>query len=328
MKHPLNRAESPKTPTVGIPEGLMLFEHKQLWKEFFNRLGCRVVFSGRTTNRILKSGVELCCNETCLPVKVFTGHAASLCEKTDYLFIPRYASVCPHEKACPKLCGLPDEVRLSLKNETTPLEVTIDFDRGPEKTRESLEKLADIIGKSKSEANDAFSAAVKLGLTAQDSPNAFGGSFGQGSPVIAVLGHPYMIFDDLLSMDLIGKLEAAGYRVLTPYDVRRSVRRQNAGWFTDRNFYETGLDILGGARTFLSIPELAGMIYLTPFACGVDSLVTEFIERRLRNERWIPFLKITVDEHAGETGFDTRLEAFLDMLPHAGLINRERSASV
>ena len=304
------------TPTVGIPEGLMFFEHRRLWEDFFQRLGCRVVGSGRTTNRILTAGVELCCNETCLPVKAFTGHAASLLGKADFIFVPRYASVCRCERACPKLCGLPDEVRLSLKNEIRPLEVAVDLGGNAGKTRESLGRLARALGREQEAAEDAFSGAVKAGLTAEGSPNASPG--GRGAPLVAVLGHPYMIYDELLSMDLIGKLRGAGCRVLMPYDLKRSERRRNARPFLNREFFETGLDILGGAQAFLGMPELAGMIYLTPFACGVDSLVTEFIDRRLRTGRWVPFLKITVDEHSGEAGFDTRLEAFLDMLPRAG----------
>lgn len=318
MKNPSDFASAfHGTPTVGIPEGLMFFEHRLLWEDFFRRLGCRVVCSGHTTNRILTSGVELCCNETCLPVKAFTGHAASLLGKADFIFIPRYASVCRRERACPKLCGLPDEVRLSLKNKIRLLEVDVDFGKGAAKTRESLARLARELGIDRKTAEEAFSGAVKAGLTAEDSPNASPGG-DRGAPVIAVLGHPYMVYDGLLSMDLISKLRSAGYRALTAYDLKRSERRRNAYPFLNSEFFETGLDILGGAQAFLGMPELAGMIYLTPFACGVDSLVTEFIDRRLHGGRWVPFLKITVDEHSGEAGFDTRLEAFLDMLPRAG----------
>ena len=315
--------EPSKIKTVGIPEGLMIFEQKQLWKNFFEKLGCHVVCSGHTTNRIMNSGIELCCNETCLPVKVFTGHAASLCEKVDYIFIPRYASVCPHEKSCPKFCGLPDEVRISLKNKMKLLEIDIDFNRDPRKTHLSLDNLAGELDFPPKTVEDAFAGTVKCGLAAEVSPN-ISRPCNQDVPIIAVLGHPYMIFDRLLSMNLIGKLQAAGYRVMTPYDVKRSVRRQNVSPFLSNSFFETGLDILGGAQALANLPELVGMVYLSPFACGIDSLVIEIIEHRIRNGRQIPFLKITIDEHSGEAGFDTRLEAFLDMLPTSKGIGREK----
>lgn len=303
--------------TVGLPEGLMFFEQKRLWKTFFESLGYRVICSGPTTNSIKNTGIELCCNETCLPVKVFTGHAASLCGKADGIFIPRFASVCPHEKSCPKFCGLPDEVRISLKNRVVPLEVAVDFNRDPKKTRKSLKNLAKRLGLPEKAVEKAFQSAVKDGLTAEISPN-YSGVCRPGKPVVAILGHPYMIFDRLLSMNLTGKLRAAGYQVRTPYDVERSVRRRNAGLFFSSSFFETGLDILGGARALAGLPELAGMVYLSPFACGIDSLVMEMVEHRIQSGRRIPFLKLTVDEHSGEAGFDTRLEAFLDLLPGSG----------
>jgi predicted nucleotide-binding protein (sugar kinase/HSP70/actin superfamily) len=38
------------------------------------------------------------------------------------------------------------------------------------------------------------------------------------------------------------------------------------------------------------------------------------IERRLRRSSDIPFIVLTIDEHSGEAGMDTRLEAFIDMI--------------
>lgn len=60
-----------------------------------------------------------------------------------------------------KFCGLPDEVRVSLKNNVPLIEVAIDFDKGERKTRESLKSLAHTLGKDENVVNDAFSAAVK-----------------------------------------------------------------------------------------------------------------------------------------------------------------------
>jgi predicted nucleotide-binding protein (sugar kinase/HSP70/actin superfamily) len=317
MRYDTNATKPLETVTVGIPEGLMFFEQKTLWKNFFERLGCRAVCSGRTTRNILNSGINLCCNETCLPVKAFAGHAASLCDKTDYIFIPRCASVCPHEKSCPKFCGLPDEMRISLKGRANIISADIDYNRDPQKTRKSLASLSGRLGIPCKAAELVFNGCVKPGLTADISPNA-SGSMRLGVPVIAVLGHPYIIFDSLLSMGLIDKLRDAGYCVLTPYDVRRSVRRKYAGRFLSTSFFETGLDIVGGTKALYGLPQLAGMIYISPFSCGVDSVVMELTERIImRGPRHIPFLKLTVDEHSGEAGFNTRIEAFLDMISGA-----------
>jgi len=50
------------------------------------------------------------------------------------------------------------------------------------------------------------------------------------------------------------------------------------------------------------------------FGCGVDSFVCDLIERRVRKTKDVPFIILTLDEHSGQAGMDTRLEAFIDMV--------------
>jgi predicted nucleotide-binding protein (sugar kinase/HSP70/actin superfamily) len=52
---------------------------------------------------------------------------------------------------------------------------------------------------------------------------------------------------------------------------------------------------------------------MVAFGCGLDALVGDLVERRIR-KKGVPFCMITIDEHTGEAGVDTRLEAFIDML--------------
>ncbi len=304
----------PRGYSVGLPSSLMFYEHGGLWEGFFTELGCRVISSGPTTREILDLGVGLCSNEACLPVKVFTGHAAKLAGEADYLFVPRYASMEKHEMTCPKFCGLPDMVRLSLQNQVRLLEVTVDYGKNPQKTDESLRTLAGKLGLDYKTVRKTFSDTVRHRLSSDTGAVLVAPGI-ENRRSVAVLGHPYMIYDELMSMGLISKLIRNRYQVLTPDSLTRAARREHEKLFRGRNFYEVGSDILGSAFAFLELPQVEGMVYLSPFACGVDSLVTEFIERRMQREkRHIPFLKVTVDEHTGEAGFDTRLEAFLDML--------------
>ena len=52
---------------------------------------------------------------------------------------------------------------------------------------------------------------------------------------------------------------------------------------------------------------------MNSFGCGPDSLMIERITRRSKQFNK-PLLNLTIDEHTGEAGFITRLEAFVDML--------------
>lgn len=311
--------EQPKVRrTIGIPRAMTYYEHGRLWQNFFTLLGCSVQLSPETNRRILDNGVALCSNETCLPVKVMAGHVYELADKCDVVFIPRYKSTERHEMCCPKLCGLPDMMKLNLRGKADIMEITIDVDKNDKKTDDTLGAVAERIGVSHDVAKEAFMTAVRNKLNA-DAKQRLAAEMEIGSlsdkKTVAVLGHPYMIYDPFLSMNLIGKLKTKGLNVVTPDTFDHETRNQNAyPYFAKRNFYAIGSDNLGCAFACARRPEVAGMIYLTPFACGVDSLTTEFISRHLKQERDVPFMVLTVDEHTGEAGFDTRLEAFLDML--------------
>ena len=69
----------------------------------------------------------------------------------------------------------------------------------------------------------------------------------------------------------------------------------------------------GAAGHYLKSDSIDGLITITAFGCGPDSLMIEDIKRKSRNFNK-PLLNLTIDEHTGEAGFVTRLEAFCDML--------------
>ena len=78
-------------------------------------------------------------------------------------------------------------------------------------------------------------------------------------------------------------------------------------------FWSFGRRQLGAINHLLAAGRCRGVIHATAFACGPEALVGELIEREAA--RWrTPLLRLHLDEHTGEAGFLTRLEAFLDMI--------------
>jgi predicted nucleotide-binding protein (sugar kinase/HSP70/actin superfamily) len=70
---------------------------------------------------------------------------------------------------------------------------------------------------------------------------------------------------------------------------------------------------LRATRYFAGRSDIDGIIHLSAFGCGPDSIVDRFIQ--LDNySSTIPFMSLTIDEHSGEAGVGTRLEAFVDMV--------------
>lgn len=294
--------------TVGLPEALFHHQHGSLWEDFLRCAGCSVVKSGETNREILDKGIKCCTGDACLPVKAFHGHVESLVGISDYVFVPRYTSLYKGEFSCPKFCALPEMTEMNLKRRVKIISMDIHKDGSPAITSDSIRVLSKRMGVHEKTLKEAyintFDKKYSLGPEKrQENTNA--------RFHIAVLGHPYMIKDSYLSMKLVSKLSKRGIGVYTTESISREKRRENAQPYKGRVFWEIGLDNLGSASYFSQNKNVRGIIYLTPFACGIDSFVIEFIERHIKT---MPFLKLTIDEHSGEAGFDTRLEAFLDMM--------------
>ncbi len=217
------KVTSQKPIIIGLPKGLFYFQHHMLWENFLKNIGCQVVVSEDTNKDIMDYGVKHCSNETCLPVKVFHGHVYALKDKVDYIFIPRYTSVDKNEYACPKFAGLPDMTLLNLKKQVKILEVKLHLHNSLQQTHESLKDISNILNIRYKHVEDAFMKALNL-YDDNQKANVVN-TISNGHPKISVLGHPYMIYDNYLSMRLINKLKERNINVLTPASLEHKTNR-------------------------------------------------------------------------------------------------------
>ena len=68
-------------------------------------------------------------------------------------------------------------------------------------------------------------------------------------------------------------------------------------------------EIIGSAFYYKNAVD--GIIFLSSFPCGPDSLVNELAIRKLEG---VPCINITVDESSATSGLITRLESFVDII--------------
>lgn len=59
--------------------------------------------------------------------------------------------------------------------------------------------------------------------------------------------------------------------------------------------------------------NVQGLIHITAFGCGPDSIVGKEIEHDFADSG-VPFMTLRIDEHTGENHLQTRIEAFTDMI--------------
>ena len=57
--------------------------------------------------------------------------------------------------------------------------------------------------------------------------------------------------------------------------------------------------------------DVDGIILLTAFPCGPDSMINEMIIRRIKDR---PILNLLLDSQDGNAGIETRLESFIDII--------------
>lgn len=302
------------TITVGIPRALLYYEFEKLWTTFYKKLGAQVITSGPTNKYMLDRGSGLVVDEVCLPVKVFFGHSAQLAaQQVDYLFVPRVVSVEHKAYICPKVMGLPDMLEASRAK--LPQVIKPTFNRvSSDRIDNFLFEAGSCITSNKELIREAWRCACRAQEEHELSLNrefAYPGS--TDSLSILIIGHPYLIFDNFLNMNLLKKLQGMGCNVILPLNIPRKWKDLSLKHLPKQIFWSYGRDLLGASLCFSQLPGRKGAILLTSFGCGIDSFIGNMILRHL-NRRDIPHLNLTLDEHTGEAGVDTRIEAFTDMM--------------
>jgi predicted nucleotide-binding protein (sugar kinase/HSP70/actin superfamily) len=294
---------------VGIPKGLLYYKYYPFFENFFNELGAEVIYSPDTTKNILDEGVKYCVDEACLPVKIFHGHVASIKDSCDVILIPRIMQLKSREYICPKFCGLPEMVCSSIPNMPqvigSPLYAY---------SREKLYEFARDSGRILKCSNKKISYAYEKALNAQKNHSC--GIKTDGMKMnVALVGHPYNIYDNYTNMNLVGKLNKMEVGVITEEYVDNLQIDNEVKVLFKRPFWSFARNSFGFASFMAKSNRVNGIIYISSFACGIDSVVIELIQNNIGD---FPMLILKIDEHTGEAGIDTRIEAFVDMLGRRG----------
>lgn len=296
---------------IGFPRGLLYYDYFPFWEEFLSSLGMKVVVSPKTNKDILNTGIAACVDEACLPVKIYHGHVEYLKDKTDYILIPRYYSLQKREYNCPKHLGITNMIENSIDN-LPPLITPKVVIRGTK----DLRKPAKEVGRQFTNNYKKINYAIENGISAQnqffkrEEFDFFNKSINKK---ILILGHGYNIHDDFINMGLLNKLRDENIDIILPDDLGEEEIEKYSNQLDKRMFWTNGKKIVGSAFNMMEKQIIDGIIYISAFGCGLDSVLLYMVEQRAIEEN-TPMMVMTFDEQTGEAGFNTRLEAFLDMI--------------
>ena len=320
---------------VGIPRALLYYQYYPMWKTFFEELGAEVVISPPTTQIMLSSGSSRVVADTCLPVKVFLGHVLSLVGKCDYIFIPAIRSVKKKVYNCSKFLGLPDMTKAVIPESPSILDIDIDVNKRKRDLYQAIYQLGRHFTWNPFKVRQASIAAWQAHLsyiqlmsshrltppqaierisgTLEANPKTYSSHSSSTQGVIAIIGHPYLLYDDHINHRLIHRLERFGYKVLTPEMLTTEGLESATARLVGSAYWTYEGEIVGAGGHYLE-NGADGVIGIMTFGCGPDSLMMDMVRRHAARLRATAFMSLTVEEHTAEAGVVTRLEAFVDMM--------------
>jgi len=145
---------------------------------------------------------------------------------------------------------------------------------------------------------------------------------------VGVVGEIYVVMKPAVNMDVCRKLGRLGAQVVQPLmfsswieshvvcDIARSIPRPDVmSWSRPylRHFVGGhGVESVGHSVE-MARSGLDGVVHIAPMTC-MPEIVAGSILPSVGMAEHIPVISLTVDEHTADVGFDTRLEAFVDLL--------------
>ncbi len=296
--------------TIGIPRGLMAYRDGILWREFFQQLGFECLVSPRSNKQFLEQGTARAVDETCLPFKMYLGHVMWLTDKCDAIFIPRMGGYSSREKMCTRFEALPDLAANIFRDEQIRI-LTVSYDWYEKTTEEKVYlELGESLGRPRKQVKKAYAAAKKRQDTwLRTREKKQQKSLDSGRFKILLAGHPYVLHDECMGGELEEILKKLDAEVLYTDYVNRESALKKSYEFSKVMPWLISREITGAS--FILKQKIDGMILVSAYPCGTDSLVYDM---QLRKMKELPLLNLTLDAQSGTAGLETRVESFIDII--------------
>lgn len=305
--------------TIGIPKALLYYKYKDLWINFFEELDINIVISPNTNKKIVEDGKRFVIDESCLSLKIFMGHVYYLLDKCDYILVPRVQCYKKGEKVCTNFQALYDLTRNIFDKPLINYNIDIE---NKEDDFFAFVGMGLQLGFSYRKSVRAFKKAKELTEIAKEKriskQKAFIGK--SKSQKILLAGHPYNIYDNFIGKPIIDFLEQRGIDLIYSDIYDEKYLESESSRISKRNYWTENKKIIGSISHYKK--RVDGIILISSFPCGPDSLSNEMIIRSIKDT---PLLSLIIDELQSETGLVTRLESFIDMLEERTKQNEEKN---
>lgn len=130
----------------------------------------------------------------------------------------------------------------------------------------------------------------------------------QGIKVL-IVAHSYVLGDAYIGQPVIDYLKGMEVTPIRADVVDRKEALKQSAKVSKTLKWELSRELVGSIQ--MHRDKVDGLILLSAFPCGPDSMVNEMIIRKFTG---LPILNIVLDNQDGTAGLETRLESFTDIL--------------
>ncbi len=293
---------------IGLPKALLYHHYSPLWKAFFDELKVEFIESDNTTIKTLIKGKEKSIDESCLALKIYLGHIEELKDKCDYILVPRIFSLTKSEQVCTNFNCLYDLVRNTFKD-IKILNYNIDV-KHHHTEKSGFIKIGKELGFSIIESASAYNKAKEIENNYyKNEEKKAKNALKSNKTKILLLGHPYILKDNLIGKTITNYLEQNNISIIYSYQIPKDLIEFNCSKISTKIHFTINKELIAAFNYFKD--KVDGTIILTAFPCGPDSLSNEMIIRKRKKH---PTLLLTFEDLTNNTAVITRLESFLDML--------------
>lgn len=288
---------------IGIPRSLYYYYFKDLWINFFKFLNIDIIISPETNKEIMNLGLKYSTDEMCLSMKNYIGHIAYLKDKCDYILIPRIDNYGIDNQTCTNFLATFDIINNLFNIKILNYNINL---RNKETEIKGLISIGKELNISKKRIIDAYEyATTKTSKIKKE--NIFNNlkRLKSYKKKILLLGHPYNIYDKLIGEPIINMLKKSNVEVI-----------YSDLFFTNNEYkkYSKNLYWKYSKENISSIDKcidgVDGIIFLSSFPCGLDSLVNELVMRKVDK----PYINLIIDDVESSGGIETRIESFVDII--------------
>ena len=291
---------------IGIPRSFFYYYYGDLWRNFFENIGIKTVVSPKTNKEIMTMGCKYASDEMCLSIKNYLGHIAYLQEKCDYVLVPRIDNYGKYNQTCTNFLAMYDLIN-NLFNMNV-LNYNVDLNN-QQLEKDGLIMIAKRLGVSKKKAKIAYEIAkIKDNKIKKAKRIVNHNHLASDKLKVLLVSHVYNTYDEYIGIPIIKLLEKMDIEIIYSDQFESKLASCASEKLSKDLYWKYSKETIGSI--VMSNKKVNGIIFLSTFPCGLDSLVNELVMRSINT----PYLNIVLDDLDSLAGVETRLESFIDIL--------------